>query len=165
MKIITGKVNTLRTFFQMQGVYLNDPADAGAGFKFPDTPLLEKNVRAALNRAINRDALNEAFFFNLGQKMHAIHVAETHGAFNQRWKDEFDEKYGYDPAAARSLLREAGYDSNNPVETNMFILEMTAVLRRAGRHRVGGPDVVRRGRQGQLADRRPRTASQPGPCP
>jgi ABC-type transport system substrate-binding protein len=134
MKIITGKVNTLRTFFQMQGVYLNDPGDASAGFKFPDTPLLEKNVRAALNRAINRDALNEAFFFNLGQKMHAIHVAESHGAFNQRWKDEFDEKYGYDPAAARSLLREAGYDSNNPVETNMFILEMTQYS--------GGPDVI-----------------------
>ena len=66
--------------------------------------------------------------------MHAIHVAETHGAFNQRWKDEFDEKYGYDPAAARSLLREAGYDSNNPVETNMFILEMTQYS--------GGPDVI-----------------------
>ena len=97
--------------------------------------------------------------------MHAIHVAETHGAFNQRWKDEFDEKYGYDPAAARSLLREAGYDSNNPVETNMFILEMTQYS--------GGPDVIESvaqmwsdvGRQGQLADRRPRTASQPGPCP
>ena len=100
--MITGRVNTMRTFFQMQGVYLNDPNDASAGYKFPDTPLLNKNVRAALNRAIDRDALNEAFFFNLGQKMHAIHVAETHGAFNQRWKDEFDEKYGYDPAAART---------------------------------------------------------------
>ena len=133
-KVITGRVNTMRTFFQMQGVYLNDPNDASAGYKFPDTPLLNKNVRAALNRAIDRDALNEAFFFNLGQKMHAIHVAETHGAFNQRWKDEFDEKYGYDPAAARTLLRQAGYDSNNPVETNMFVLDMQQYS--------GGPDVI-----------------------
>ncbi len=133
-RVITGRVNTMRTFFQMQGVYLNESDNPAAGFKFPDTPLLNKDVRAALNRAIDRDALNEAFFFNLGQKMHAIHVAETHGAFNQRWKDEFDEKYGYDPAAARNHLRAAGYDSNNPLETNMFILEMQQYS--------GGPDVI-----------------------
>ena len=134
MKVITGKVNTMRTFFQMQGVYLNDPNDASAGYKFPDTPLLKKNVRAALNRAIDRDALNEAFFFNLGQKMHAIHVASTHGAFSERWKNEFGEKYGYDPAAARNLLRDAGYDSNNPVETNMFVLNVQQYS--------GGEDVI-----------------------
>ena len=134
MKIVTGKVNTMRTFFQMQGVYLNDASDPSSGFKFPDTPLLSRDVRGALNRAINRDALNEAFFFNLGQKMHAIHVAETHGAFNQRWKDEFEDRYGYDPAAARIMLREAGYDSNNPVETNLFVLGVTQYS--------GGEDVI-----------------------
>ena len=134
MKIVTGKVNTMRTFFQMQGVYLNDASDPSSGFKFPDTPLLSRNVRGALNKAINRDALNVAFFFNLGQKMHAIHVAETHGAFNQRWKDEFEDRYGYDPAAARTMLREAGYDSNNPVETNLFVLGVTQYS--------GGEDVI-----------------------
>lgn len=134
MKIITGKVNTLRTFFQMQGVYLNDPSDSSSGFKFPDTPLLDRNVRGALNRAINRDALNEAFFFGLGQTMHAIHVAETHGAFNERWKNEFEDRYGYNPAAARNMLRESGYDSNNPVETNLFVLGVTQYS--------GGEDVI-----------------------
>ena len=125
MKIITGRVNTMRTYFGMQGAYLNDPSDPNSGYKFPDTPLLNKNVRGALNRAIDRDALNEAFFFSLGQKMHAIHVAETHGAYSERWKDEFEDRYGYDPAAARTMLREAGYDSNNPVETNLFVLGVT----------------------------------------
>ena len=134
MKIITGKVNTMRTFFQMQGVYLNDSSDASSGYKFPDTPLLNRDVRGALNRAINRDALNEAFFFSLGQKMHAIHVAETHGAFSQRWKDEFDDRYGYNPTAARDMLRAAGYDSNNPVETNLFVLGVTQYS--------GGEDVI-----------------------
>ena len=125
MKIVTGKVNTMRTYFGMQGAYLNDPSDPNSGYKFPDTPLLNKNVRGALNRAIDRDALNEAFFFNLGQKMHAIHVAETHGAYNERWKNEFEDRYGYNPTAARNMLREAGYDSNNPVETNLFVLGVT----------------------------------------
>ena len=125
MKIVTGKVNTMRTYFGMQGAYLNDPSDPNSGYKFPDTPLLNKNVRGALNRAIDRDALNEAFFFNLGQKMHAIHVAETHGAYSERWKNEFEDRYGYNPTAARNMLREAGYDSNNPVETNLFVLGVT----------------------------------------
>ncbi len=125
MKIVTGKVNTMRTYFGMQGAYLNDPSDPNSGYKFPDTPLLNKNVRGALNRAIDRDALNEAFFFNLGQKMHAIHVAETHGAYSERWKNEFEDRYGYNPTAARTMLREAGYDSNNPVETNLFVLGVT----------------------------------------
>ena len=125
MKIVTGKVNTMRTYFGMQGAYLNDPSDPNSGYKFPDTPLLNKNVRGALNRAIDRDALNEAFFFSLGQKMHAIHVAETHGAYSERWKNEFEDRYGYDPTAARNMLREAGYDSNNPVETNLFVIGVT----------------------------------------
>ena len=125
MKVITGKVNTMRTYFGMQGAYLNDPSDPNSGYKFPDTPLLNKNVRGALNRAIDRDALNEAFFFSLGQKMHAIHVAETHGAYSERWKNEFEDRYGYNPTAARNMLREAGYDSNNPVETNLFVIGVT----------------------------------------
>ena len=134
MKIVTGKVNTMRTFFQMQGVYLKDAKDPSSGYLHPDTPLLNHNVRKALNKAINRDALNEAFFFNLGQTMFAIHVAETHGAWNQRWKTEFPEQYGFDPAAARSLLAEAGYNTNNPLETNLFILNVTQYS--------GGPDVI-----------------------
>ena len=125
MKVITGRVNTMRTYFGMQGAYLNDPSDPNSGYKFPDTPLLNKNVRGALNRAIDRDALNEAFFFSLGQKMHAIHVAETHGAYSERWKNEFEDRYGYNPTAARNMLREAGYDSNNPVETNLFVIGVT----------------------------------------
>jgi len=121
-KIITGKVNTMRTFMGFQGVYLNDPSDPSSGFKFPDSPLVDRNVRQALNKAINRDALNEAFFFNLGQTMKAIHVAETHGGYNPRWGTQFEDKYGYDPAAARSLLSDSGYGPNNPLKHNTFIV-------------------------------------------
>ena len=134
MKIITGKVNTMRTFMQMQGVYLKDASDPSSGFLYPDSPLMDKNVRQAFNKAINRDELNMAFFFNLGQKMTAIHVAESHGGYNPRWATEFEDKYGYDPAAARSLLAKSGYGPKNPVETNMFMLQVTQYS--------GGMDVV-----------------------
>ena len=134
MKIITGKVNTMRTFMGFQGVYLNDASDPSSGFKFPDTPIQSAKVRQALNKAIDRDALNKAFFFDLGQTMRAIHVAETHGGWNPRWGTEFESKYGFDQAAARSLLAEAGYNTNNPAEINLFILEVTQYS--------GGPDVI-----------------------
>jgi len=134
MKIITGKVNTMRTFMQMQGVYLKDASDPSSGFLYPDSPLMDKNVRHAFNKAINRDELNTAFFFNLGQKMTAIHVAESHGGYNARWATEFDDKYGFDPAAARSLLADSGYGPKNPVETNLFLITVTQYS--------GGEDVV-----------------------
>lgn len=134
MKIITGKVNTMRTFMQMQSVYLKDASDPSSGFLYPDSPLMDKNVRQTFNKAIDRDALNKAFFFDLGQKMTAIHIAEPHGGYNTRWATEFKDKYGYDPAAARSLLSDSGYGPNNPVETNLFLLTVTQYS--------GGEDVI-----------------------
>ena len=134
MKIITGKVNTMRTYMQFNGVYLKDAKDPSSGYLYPDSPLMDKNVRQALNKAINRDALNKAFFFDLATKMTAIHVSESHGAFNPRWNTEFEAKYGYDPAAARSLLSDSGYGPNNPLKHNTFILNVTQYS--------GGPDVV-----------------------
>ncbi len=134
MKIVTGKVNTMRTYMQFNGVYLKDAKDPSSGYLYPDSPLMDKNVRQALNKAINRDALNTAFFFDLATKMTAIHVAESHGAFNPRWNTEFEAKYGYDPAAAKALLAESGYNAANPLKHNTFILNVTQYS--------GGPDVV-----------------------
>ena len=134
MKIITGKVNTMRTFMGFQGVYLKDASDPSSGFKFPDSPLMDRNVRQALNKAIDRDALNSAFFFDLGQKMTAIHVAELHGGYNPRWGIEFEDKYGYDPSAARLLLSDSGYGPQNPVKHNTFVLQVQQYS--------GGPDVI-----------------------
>jgi peptide/nickel transport system substrate-binding protein len=134
MKVVTGKVNTMRTYMQFNGVYLKDAKDPSSGYMYPDSPLMDKKVRQALNKAIDRDAINTAFFFDLATKMTAIHVAESHGAFNPRWNTEFEAKYGYDPAAAKALLAEAGYNANNPLKHNTFVLDVTQYS--------GGPDVV-----------------------
>ena len=134
MEVVSGKVNTMRTYMQMKGVYIKDSKDFTKGFKYPDNPLSEHKVRKALNKAINRDAINTAYFYDMATVMKMTHVAETHGAWNPRWGEQFDDQYGFDPAAARTLLKEAGYDYNNPLETNLFVYEVAQYT--------GGPDVA-----------------------
>jgi oligopeptide transport system substrate-binding protein len=40
--------------------------------------------------------------------------------WNDTWEDRFDEMYGYDPDAARELMRQAGYGPDNPMEFQIW---------------------------------------------
>ncbi len=82
---------------------------------YPDAKLLDLRVRKALNKAINRPEVMGAFAPH-GELMILNHFHPQFTGWNPEWQNRFDEEYGYDPAAARTLLREAGYDSNNPLE-------------------------------------------------
>ncbi len=93
-----------------------DPETGVAGWPlYPDAKLLDVRVRKALNKAINRDEVQSAFAPQ-GEKMILNHFHPQFVGWNPEWAQNFESEYGYDPAAARSLLREAGYDSNNPLE-------------------------------------------------
>ena len=82
---------------------------------YPDAKLLDLRVRKALNKAINRPEVLGAFAPH-GELMILNHFHPQFTGWNPEWQHRFHEEYGYDPAAARTLLREAGYDSNNPLE-------------------------------------------------
>ena len=41
--------------------------------------------------------------------------------WNADWDRRYQEEYGFDPAAGRSLLADAGYTSSNPLKTNVFV--------------------------------------------
>jgi ABC-type transport system substrate-binding protein len=47
--------------------------------------------------------------------------------WNPAWEAGFEAAYGYDPAAAKALLAEAGYDESNPLETTMQLISTSAV--------------------------------------
>lgn len=72
---------------------------------FPDDPLMDNNIRHALNLGIDRDKVQEAFFGTrvVQDPAHGIY------AFRQPWKDEWPNPYPYDPERSIELLEDAGY--------------------------------------------------------
>jgi ABC-type transport system substrate-binding protein len=104
-----------RVWMQFYAAY-PDPETGVDGWPlYPDAKLLDLNVRKGLNKAINRAEVMGAFAPH-GELMILNHFHPQFTGWNPEWAQNFESEYGYDPAAARSLLREAGYDSNNPLE-------------------------------------------------
>ena len=120
MRLVQGKVPGQRTFFRFSGVNL-DLGNVG-NYLYPGSPIVNVNVRKALNKAIDRGAINEAFFGGRGQTMVLNHFHPTREAWDPGWDQRFEGEYGYDPDAARKLLAEAGYGPNNPMELNILLV-------------------------------------------
>ena len=66
-------------------------------------------VRKALNKAISRDQINEFIFRHGGTPMLVHGYHPTLPGWNPEWEDRWEEEYGYDPEAAKDLLKQAGY--------------------------------------------------------
>ena len=125
MQMVQGNVPGFRTFFNFQGSWWTEHGNPDSGRLFPDSPVLIQNVRAALSKAINREELNTAFFGGDAAKAHSAHFHPTRLGWNDAWEQNFPEKYDYDPAAARQLLADAGYNDNNVLETNLHLVNLT----------------------------------------
>ncbi len=119
----TAQVPAARYFLAWQGVYVpagpnlaNDRHGEWSGElaqkeypAYPNTPLANLNVRKALNKAIDRDELNDAFFAGKGLTMYKNHYLPDNAqrvGWNPEWVTRFDDEYGYDPDAARALLEQ-----------------------------------------------------------
>jgi len=85
------------------------------GYVHCDDPFLNIKVRQALSKAVDRDAINTAYFGGKGVPVHNHAFVPTRSYWNPEWDKNFDAAYGYDPAAARALLAEAGYNTSNPL--------------------------------------------------
>lgn len=142
MSVAVGQAAGLRTFFGFRyGVRCPCTTSDRATFppldgalKFPDAPLHDVRVRKALNKAIDRDALNTAFFGGKGQLMYKNHHHPTRPGWDESWVTRFPEAYGFDPAAAKALMAEAGYNEANPYEITLNLIDLS--------HYSGSLDVV-----------------------
>jgi ABC-type transport system substrate-binding protein len=125
MKIARGTIPGVRLFLHLRGMYLNDLKDPSKGYKFPDSPMMDKRVRQALNKAVNRDELNKTLFAGKGETMILNHYEpKTRKGWNPDWEKRFPEMYGYDPAKAKDLLAQAGYGPAKPLNMQMVMVTL-----------------------------------------
>ncbi len=124
MKVVRGEFPGTRVWGSIRCCYAKDPLNLGAGVQFPDSPLADKRVRQALNKAINRDEMNKAFFAGKGETMYLDHFHPTRLGWNADWEKRFKDVYGYDVAAAKKLLADAGQPS---LKTTMLVAPLPGV--------------------------------------
>lgn len=116
-----------------EGLSPDDVAQLGRGFKIEqrfvpavtsitfrtvgveNSPLRDQRVRQALNYAVNREAIVQAFFGARGATTGQGASRFTLG-YNPNVKP-----YAYDPAKAKALLAEAGYAKGFPIKVEVFV--------------------------------------------
>ncbi len=131
MKSIANRVPAPRVWGSFRCCYL-DPQTKQWPL-YPNVPLLKKEVREALNRAINRDELAKAFAPK-GRPMYVTHFDGTRQAWDSTWEKNFKDKYGYDTAKAKDLLAQAGYTASNPLKIQVMAANLTYIA--------AGPDIA-----------------------
>jgi len=134
-KALQGIFPGVRVFGQMLCCYFKEePGQPQSGFVFPDSPLQDVRVRKALNKAVNKDEMNKAFFGGRGQNMIVNHFHPTRDGWDTGWERRWASEYGYDVEASKRLLAEAGYGPSRPLNLGVFTLAVTGVA--------GGPDIA-----------------------
>ncbi len=120
MKIMPSKLHAMQTQWYFGGMYFATPDKLD-----PKVPFVDKRVRQAMNKAINRNALAQALFAG---KVLPVRIPGYHpqldpaiwpGIWNPDWDKRFEELYGYDPVKVKELLAQAGYQ--NGFEFTMYL--------------------------------------------
>ncbi len=123
MKIMPSKMHAMQHQWYFGGMYFATPDKLDQ-----KVPFVDKRVRQALNKAINRNALAQSLFAG---KVLPVRIPGYHpeldpiiwpGIWNPDWDKRFEELYGYDPAKAKALLAEAGY--KNGFEFTMYLFTL-----------------------------------------
>ena len=95
--------------------------DTGLDQYNPEITWLDKNVRKALNMAIDRDELVTELWGGVAEKIVGPPMwYPRNSGWNPQWEQDFPELYKYDPEEAKRLLAEAGYPEGFTVKWKAF---------------------------------------------
>jgi ABC-type transport system substrate-binding protein len=86
----------------------------------PNNPFTNVKVREALNRAIDRDTIQDSILGGRGIDMAVALWGDERTGVTETLQARFNDAYGYDPDRARALLAEAGYP--NGFDTTVFLV-------------------------------------------
>ena len=116
MRIVSSNNENNQSFGIFGGIYLStvdsnlEPFPDGRNpHRREDIPWHDIRVREAMNRAIDREAIIEEIYDNRATPVVVPLYAPFTEGWSERWVEEFDDRYGYDPERAIELLAEAGY--------------------------------------------------------
>jgi peptide/nickel transport system substrate-binding protein len=110
MKLSPSKLPAMQHQWHFGGTYFASPDKLD-----PKIPFVQREVRQAMNLAVNRPAIAQNL---LGGKVQPHRVMGFHpqlssaiwpGIWNPEWDQRFEERFGYDPPKAKALLAQAGY--------------------------------------------------------
>jgi len=123
MKISPGKLANIGHEWLFGGMYFATPDKLDN-----KQPFVDKRVRQAMNMAINRKAIAANILSGKAQPMLVtrIHPQADEGLWpgiwNPEWEKRAEDLYGYNPAKAKALLKEAGYDKGFEFTVYLYTL-------------------------------------------
>jgi ABC-type transport system substrate-binding protein len=86
----------------------------------PSLPWTKKEVRQAMNKAINREELRQVLYKGRAEYMYVHGFYPDLPGWDPTWEKRFSELYGYDPAEAKRLLAKAGYPNGFKAKAWLF---------------------------------------------
>jgi len=116
MKVISSSqpVDWMTIYFGGQYYIPGDP-------KFQaNVPWTNKKVRQAVNMAVNRQEIIRTIFAGEGKLAYVSGWLPISEGWNPEWEKRFEQQYGYNPARAKELLKEAGYPSGMKLKLLAF---------------------------------------------
>ena len=116
MKVVSSNNENNQSYGFFGGTYLSTvdsnlepwPDGQNPNYTGPE-PWHNPLVREAFNVGVDRQAIIEEVYFGNASSVYVPVYAPFTEGWSDRWVDEFDTKYGYDPDRAVQLLAEAGY--------------------------------------------------------
>ncbi len=123
MKIVRSILPAIQHMWFFGGLYFATPDKLD-----PKVPFVKKEVRQAMNMAINRTAIANAL---LGGRVQPLRIMGYHpqlstalwpGIWNPEWDKRFEDLYGYNPSKAKALLAQAGYPNGFEFTVYLYTL-------------------------------------------